>query len=1089
MFSTGGATSWWDGEALGLILLGFGVVLSLTMYAPDRYAGILGILKSTLKNGIGWSAYLLPALPIAFGLLMVLRRTVQSALRVALGAVIVVLALLVATAISRPDLSGFLPTLVTRPLRPVGPLMYLVAALVVSLGLELMLAWTPTTITRNLAKLIAVALAWSVHTIQHLVRSAQENAARMATISRLRNALTAHIRDIQGLERLYPGSNELSGWKVDAQNTLINVSSLDEKGFSLVEKDLTGWSKLVSGFTTTRARELAAQLPTEDAGASPVLDEAKRVLGTKAVAGSGAAAKALEGVRRALQLDADTLLETAKREKRDRDAAAKVLGSGIRPRELSSELERHKDRVESSAQLLERAEALLARVQPYPGWPEFVARLEKPTNVKDLHPEITGFIGNLSQTLRNGRADALPELMDWTNDLDALEAKIAEEAAAKLLEANTLALNLETPVLLMDQHLTGYSRSSTQDSNLQGTSFQTVFSASGLGTLASGPFTSNVPNSSSPDSNTDSSNPEVFEAVFEMDFPGGNHVSAEDIHALISGAGQDSGLEILDLEFPDERDENAPWVSPSERAAAKIEAAKTRNLHSKPNAEGIADSSVGERLKAPTVPTQGGIPIAIPGFSFLDPVQASQIDLATFDRDAHKRARMIDEAFANFGIQAKVVDFARGPTVTRYEVEPAPGEKISRVQSIQNDLARVLAVGGVRIEAPVPGKNVIGLEVPNAEREPVTFRTGIESNSFSSRKAKLPLLLGKSIDGEMVIGDLAKMPHLLIAGSTGSGKSVCVNTLIMSLLFRYLPTELRFVMVDPKMVELTPYDGIPHLVRPVVTNPTDAAGVLLGCVGHMERRYKMMSEVGAKNLEQYNEKARASGDPELPYLVIIIDELADLMITSPKEVEASIMRLAQMARATGMHLILATQRPSADVVTGLIKVNIPARVAFAVSSGIDSRTILDSTGAERLTGYGDMLFYQPGLVKSVRLQGPYISEAELARITEFLRRQFFDDDFGEAYGTDFDGVFETGGAAVKAEDIDFADPLIKKAAETVIEEGYAAVSRLQRRLSVGHARAGKLIDALEAMGIVGPYKGSKSREVIATRDQLPDYFG
>lgn len=1057
----GAVTNWWDGEALGLILLGFGVVLSLTMYAPDRYAGILGILKTTFTNGIGWSAYLLPALPIAFGLLLVLRRTVQSALRVALGTLIVVCALLVATAISRPELAGAIPTLVARPLRPIGPLAYLLAAFAVSLGVEVVFAWTPTTLARNLARLIAIALVWLVHTIQTMVAAAQENAARMATISRLRASLQNHVRDIQGLERLYPGSNELGGWKVDAQNTLINVSSLDDRGFSLVEKDLAGWSKLVAGFTTTRAKELSAQLPTEDAGSVPVLDEVKRVLGTKAVAGSGPAAKALEGVRRALQLDADTLLETTKREKRDRDAAAKALGSGIRPRELASELERHKARALSSTQLLERAEALLARVQPYPGWPEFVARLEKPASVKDVHPELVAFINNLAQTLRNGRADALPELMDWTNDLDALEVKIAEEAAAKLLEASAAT---QTP-------------SSTQDPDTPKTSFQTVFSASGLRNLASGSFPSSI----------DPNEPEVYEAVFEMDFPGGPHVSAEDIAALISGTTNDSGLEVMDLEFPEDGD--APWVSPSERAAAKIEAAKARNLHSKPKADGIADSNVGERLKAPTVPTQGGIPIQVPGFGFLDPVQASQIDLATFDRDAHKRARIIDETFGNFGIQAKVVDFARGPTVTRYEVEPAPGEKIARVQSVQNDLARVLAVGGVRIEAPVPGKNVIGLEVPNAEREPVTFRTGIESNNFAGRKAKLPLLLGKSIDGEMVIGDLAKMPHLLIAGSTGSGKSVCVNTLIMSLLFRYLPTELRFVMVDPKMVELTPYDGIPHLVRPVVTNPTDAAGVLLGCVGHMERRYKMMSEVGAKNLEQYNEKARASGDPELPYLVIIIDELADLMITSPKEVEASIMRLAQMARATGMHLILATQRPSADVVTGLIKVNIPARVAFAVSSGIDSRTILDSTGAERLTGYGDMLFYQPGLVKSVRLQGPYISEAELARITEFLRRQFFDDDFGEAYGTDFDGVFESGGATIKAEDIDFADPLIKKAAEVVIEEGYAAVSRLQRRLSVGHARAGKLIDALEAMGIVGPYKGSKSREVIATRDQLPDYFG
>jgi S-DNA-T family DNA segregation ATPase FtsK/SpoIIIE len=589
----------------------------------------------------------------------------------------------------------------------------------------------------------------------------------------------------------------------------------------------------------------------------------------------------------------------------------------------------------------------------------------------------------------------------------------------------------------------------------------------------------------------------VYEAVFELDFPNGPYVSAEDIAALTVDTKMNThpgNLEVLDLDLngfePNDADD-APWVSPTERAAAKVNAvrANSDNLQPKPDAKGIADSGVGERLKAPSVPPVGAIPIQVPGMGFLDPVQVATFDVAAFDRDARMRAATIDEAFSNFGIQARVLDFARGPTVTRYEVEPAPGEKISRIQSIQNDLARVLKVGGVRIEAPVPGKSVVGLEVPNAEREPITFRTGIESRAFASHKAKLPLLLGKSIDGEMVVGDLGRMPHLLIAGSTGSGKSVCVNTLIMSLLFRYLPTELRFVMVDPKMVELTPYDGIPHLVRPVVTNPMDAAGVLLGCVAHMERRYKMMSDIGAKNLEQYNEKARASGEPELPYLVIIIDELADLMITSPKEVEAAIMRLAQMARATGMHLILATQRPSADVVTGLIKVNVPSRIAFAVSSGIDSRTILDSTGAERLTGYGDMLFYQPGLVKPVRLQGPYLSENELARVTEFLRRQFFEDDFGEAYGTDFDGVLEQASGTVKAEDIDFGDPFIKRAAEVVVEEGYAAVSRLQRRLSVGHARAGKLIDALEAMGIVGPYKGSKSREVLVGRDQLPDFFG
>ncbi|HWG84908.1 MAG TPA: DNA translocase FtsK, partial [Deinococcales bacterium] len=560
-----------------------------------------------------------------------------------------------------------------------------------------------------------------------------------------------------------------------------------------------------------------------------------------------------------------------------------------------------------------------------------------------------------------------------------------------------------------------------------------------------------------------------FEAVFEIDLPSGSQAvaAAPAPVAVAVGAGDDDDL--------------PPWSPPSRAGSA----------HDEHSARRPAASAVGERVhagKASSVPGLGGIPIQVPGGQFLDPVSVSGLDVLAIEKTARARARVIDETLSHFGLQAKVVDYARGPTVTRYELEPAPGEKISRIQSLQNDLARALAVGGVRIEAPVPGKSVIGLEVPNQDREPVTFRTGIEDATFARGKAKLPILLGKSIDGEMVVGDLARMPHVLIAGSTGSGKSVCVNTLIMSLIFRYLPTQLRFVMVDPKMVELTPYDGIPHLVRPVVTNPSDAAGVLLGCVAHMERRYKMMSAVGAKSLEQYNQKAREVNEDELPYVVIIIDELADLMITSPKEVESAIMRLAQMARATGMHLVLATQRPSVDILTSLIKVNVPARIAFAVSSGHDSRTILDAGGAERLTGYGDMLFYQPGLVKPQRLQGPYISEGELARITEFLRRQYFDDDFGEAYGADFDGIVE-GPQSSAPQNIDFSDPLIKQAAEICIEEGYASVSRLQRRLAVGHARAGKLVDALEAMKIVGPHVGSKAREVLITREMLPEFFG
>lgn len=481
--------------------------------------------------------------------------------------------------------------------------------------------------------------------------------------------------------------------------------------------------------------------------------------------------------------------------------------------------------------------------------------------------------------------------------------------------------------------------------------------------------------------------------------------------------------------------------------------------------------------------------LALPTSALLDPPEAPRHDPRVLEANTRRLAETIDAALKSFGVEAKVVGWARGPTVTRFELEPAPGEKISRVANLANDLARALAAGSVRIEAPIPGKSVIGLEVPNAERDVVRYSEGITSSSFVRAKDRLPLVLGKSIDGEIWVRDLAKMPHLLIAGSTGSGKSVAVNTLISSLLFKFLPTELRFLMIDPKMVELTPYEGIPHLIRPVVTNPADAAGVLLGAVAHMERRYRMMSQVGARNLEQFNEKMKAVGEATLPYLVIVIDELADLMITAPKEVEQAILRLAQMARATGMHLILATQRPSVDILTSLIKVNIPARMAFAVSSGFDSRTILDTVGAERLVGQGDMLFHQPGLPKPVRLQGPYLSEGEVHRLAEFLRQQSFEDAFGEAYGSDFDGPPSLGGEGGGGGEVDFSDPLLRKAAEVVIEEGYASVSRLQRRLSVGHARAGKLVDSLEAMGIVGPHQGSKPREVLITREQLPEYFG
>ncbi len=499
------------------------------------------------------------------------------------------------------------------------------------------------------------------------------------------------------------------------------------------------------------------------------------------------------------------------------------------------------------------------------------------------------------------------------------------------------------------------------------------------------------------------------------------------------------------------------------------------------------DEDLDDVKAALEIPPVGGIPIQVPPLDLLDAPQPHHEDPDILHREVNARVKKIDETLANFRLEGRVVSKVRGPTVTRFEVEPAPGEKISRFAGLSDDLALAMAVGSVRIEAPIPGKSVIGLEVPNANRDLIRFREAVESPNFRRSKARLPLILGKSIDGEMVVADLARMPHLLIAGSTGSGKSVAVNTLISSLLYKFLPTELRFLMIDPKMVELTPYDGVPHMLRPVVTNPNDASGVLLGAVAHMERRYKMMSKIGAKNLDQYNEKARNLDMPEMPFIIIVIDELADLMITSPKEVESAIMRLAQMARATGMHLVLATQRPSVDILTSLIKVNVPARMAFAVSSGHDSRTILDTMGAERLIGLGDMLYYQPGMMKPARLQGPFINETEITNTANFLRRQYFDDDFVEAYGTDFEPVSSNESEASGL--IDWNDDKLREAAELVINEGQASVSRLQRRLMVGHARAGKLMDSLEALGVVGVHSGSKPRDVLVTFDELPNIFG
>ncbi len=442
-------------------------------------------------------------------------------------------------------------------------------------------------------------------------------------------------------------------------------------------------------------------------------------------------------------------------------------------------------------------------------------------------------------------------------------------------------------------------------------------------------------------------------------------------------------------------------------------------------------------------------------------------------------------------MQTKILDICRGPAVTRYEIQPAAGVKISKITNLSDDLALNLAATGVRIEAPIPGKAAVGIEVPNKSRSTVRMRELVESNSFQTSKSKLSVALGRDIAGQPVIADLAKMPHLLIAGTTGSGKSVCINSLIISMLYKASPDEVRFLMIDPKAVELTEYNGMPHMLVPVVTDPRKASGALGWAVSEMMKRYKIFSECNVRNLQGYNHLATSqdyqdeNGQPmpSMPQIVIIIDELADLMMAAPKEVEDSICRLAQLARAAGMHLVVATQRPSVDVVTGLIKANIPSRIALTVSNAVDSRTILDAGGAEKLLGNGDMLFAPVGSTKPLRVQGCYVSDDEISSIVEFVKKAKsieYDEKVieeiernaaSESKGDD-SGDSEGGG-----------DPMIDEAIKCVVEAGQASTSLLQRRLRLGYARAGRLIDEMEQLGVVGPHEGSKPRQVLMTYAQ------
>lgn len=451
--------------------------------------------------------------------------------------------------------------------------------------------------------------------------------------------------------------------------------------------------------------------------------------------------------------------------------------------------------------------------------------------------------------------------------------------------------------------------------------------------------------------------------------------------------------------------------------------------------------------------------------------------------EVRDKAALLKRTLEEFGVRAQVVDYSQGPTVTRFELELAPGVKVNKILNLTDDLALKLATSGIRIEAPIPGKAAVGIEVPNRSISSVSLKEVLDTAEFKEKKSRLSVGLGKDIAGQPVIADLAGMPHLLVAGATGSGKSVCINTIITSILFNALPTEVKFILVDPKMVELTQYNNIPHLLTPVVNDPKQAAAALRWAVREMERRYALLAAASVRDIGRYNELAENHQQEKMPQIVVIIDELADLMMVTPVEVQEAIIRLAQKARAAGIHLILATQRPSVDVITGLIKANVPSRISFAVSSQIDSRTILDMGGAEKLLGKGDMLFFPSGMPKPIRVQGAFISDDEIERLLEYIKNQNEDDPeyiMGITADTE-----ESGG---NAKEVDDRDELWQDALRIIMETGQASTSMLQRRFRIGFSRAGRLIDQMEILGIIGPSQGSKPRELLMSPDQIYQKF-
>lgn len=554
--------------------------------------------------------------------------------------------------------------------------------------------------------------------------------------------------------------------------------------------------------------------------------------------------------------------------------------------------------------------------------------------------------------------------------------------------------------------------------------------------------------------------------------------------SILSGAAAAAQASDVPVEPPAEERHTVsqPMAAGHLRVSESVGNSASEPVHTPPRAEKADQTAPLSELVAEQKEHQ---PYCYPSLNLFNPSRAE--DDAGAAREMKKNADTLVKTLDSFGVKTRILDICRGPSVTRYELQPQAGVKISRITNLADDIALNLATAGVRIEAPIPGKPAVGIEVPNRVRSAVNIRSVFEAQSYINMRSPLTMALGKDIAGTAQVADLCKMPHLLIAGSTGSGKSVCVNSIIISFLFRSGPEDVKLILIDPKVVELAEYNGIPHLLMPVVTEPRKAAGALGASVAEMERRYKLFAENNVRDIKSYNKLAEQYSNLEhLPYIAIVIDELADLMMVAGKEVEDYICRIAQKARAAGIHLIIATQRPSVDVITGLIKANVPSRIAFAVSSQIDSRTILDSGGAEKLLGNGDMLFLPVGAAKPVRIQGTYVTDEEISAVLSFIKATS-----QAQYDEEMIAEMERRAVSEKGKDSgdDDADgssahdPMFDQAVECVIEAGQASTSLLQRRCKLGYARAARIMDQMEQEGVIGPYEGAKPRAVLITRAQ------